>query len=78
MACIGVFTLHRARELPQSGDGGVDGSPRSTSNNNNGDKNDEDEEEEEEEDDLVGDELEVYEVTLSFLVTVASGRSWGS
>ena len=76
MACIGVFTLHRARELPQSGDGGVDCSPRSTSNNNNGDKDDEDEEEEE--DDLVGDELEVYEVTLSFLVTVASGMSWRS
>ena len=35
---------------------------------------DEEEEKEAEEEDLTGDELEVYELTLGFLVTLASGE----
>ena len=34
----------------------------------------EEKEAEEEEEDLTGDELEVYELTLGFLVTLASGE----
>ena len=59
---VAVFTLHRAQEIEPS-----------TSTGNNQDEDEECEEEEEEE--LVGEELEVYELTLGFLITVTSGKT---
>ena len=62
MVVISIFTLHRAQEIKDE---------------KSGDEEEEEKEkeaEEEEEEDLVGDELEVYELTLNFLVTLASGE----
>jgi len=62
LVVIAVFTLHRAQEID---------SPKQSKQ----EEEEEDEEREEEEEDnheLVGEELEVYELTLGFLITVAS------